>query len=284
MRHALRVTLIAAGTAALSALPARAQVLGTFSWQTQPYCNVVSVTVIQQGSSYELQGSDNLCGAGVAPVSGLAILGGPGVTMGLTVAYPSGRAAHLTAAISIATVSGTWSDADGNSGAFAFGQASGGGPRPEPAAATGITVNQFSPTVFAGTGSAATIARSDHLHDDRYYTEAEVDAAVAAAVTASEAKTLFATVAPANATPVLVRGRGATAVSPIGTGWQVTFNRDVTTCTWQATYGPATNTAVDSRWATVRGLSGNNTVMVVLRDDLGAQVTGAGFHLAVFCP
>ena len=108
----LQLAAITAGCIALSTLSARAQVVGTFSWQTQPHCNVVTVTVIQQGANYALQGSDNLCGAGLAPVTGLAILGGPGVVMGLTVAYPNGRAAHISSAISIATVAGTWSDAD----------------------------------------------------------------------------------------------------------------------------------------------------------------------------
>ena len=36
-----------------------AQVIGSFSWQTQPYCNVVTVTVVQQGANFQLSGSDN---------------------------------------------------------------------------------------------------------------------------------------------------------------------------------------------------------------------------------
>ena len=41
---------------------------------------------------------------------------------------------------------------------------------------------QLSPTIFAGTGVATTIARSDHTHDDRYYTKAQVDAKVASPI------------------------------------------------------------------------------------------------------
>lgn len=160
--------------AAMAVDVASAQVIGTFSWTTLPNCNVVTVTVIQQGPLYQLTGSDSLCGAGPAPVTGTAVPGGPGVVFGMTVAYPSGRAANLSASISLASLSGTWADADGNTGTFSFGAVAGAAARPTPAAATAITVNQFAPSVYAGTGSASTVARSDHTHDDRYYTKAEV--------------------------------------------------------------------------------------------------------------
>jgi hypothetical protein len=159
---------------AMAADAARAQVIGTFSWTTLPYCNVVTVTVVQQGPLYQLTGSDNLCGAGPAPVTGTAVPGGAGVVFGMTAAYPSGRAANLSASISLASLSGTWADADGNTGTFSFGAVAGGAARPSPVAATAITVNQFAASIYAGTGSASTVARSDHTHDDRYYTKAEV--------------------------------------------------------------------------------------------------------------
>lgn len=155
---------------------ATAQVIGTFSWQTQPYCNAITVTVIQQGALYQLTGTDNLCGAGTAPVTGTAVPVGSNVVFGITAALPTGRAAHLSATISLATLSGTWSDADGNTGGFAFGASAAGAARPTPASASAITVNQFAPTVYAGPGVATTVARSDHDHDARYYTQAQVDA------------------------------------------------------------------------------------------------------------
>ena len=37
---------------------AGAQSLGTFRWQLQPFCNVVTVTGTQQGSNYTLDGYD----------------------------------------------------------------------------------------------------------------------------------------------------------------------------------------------------------------------------------
>jgi hypothetical protein len=154
---------------------ASAQAIGTFVWQTQPYCNRVAVTVIQVGGMFQLTGVDDLCGAGAAPATGTAVVQGSGVAMGLTVALPSGRAAHITANVSLATVSGTWSDADGTSGPFVFNASGGSTPRPAPMASVLISASQLSPTIFAGSGSATTLARSDHDHDARYYTQAQID-------------------------------------------------------------------------------------------------------------
>jgi hypothetical protein len=164
--HALLVALFVLATA--SAAPA--QVLGPFRWQTQPFCNVLTLTATQQGGLFLLTGTDDLCGAGLAPVTGTAVVNGDGVAMGMTVALPSGAAAHLTASISSATVSGPWQDADGRFGGFQFlaGAGTGGSPRPAPASAALITSTQLSPAIFSGTGSASTVARGDHDHDVRY--------------------------------------------------------------------------------------------------------------------
>ncbi len=52
---------------------ATAQPLGTFRWQQQPYCNVFTVSVEQNGGIYTLDGFDDQCGAAVrAAVAGLA--------------------------------------------------------------------------------------------------------------------------------------------------------------------------------------------------------------------
>lgn len=107
------------------------------------------------------------------------------------------------------------------------------------------------------------------------------------AVTASKLANppLFATVAPANATPTIVRGSGATAVTRVVAGsFSVTFNRDVSGCTWLATYGQPDNSFVDAKWATTRGRAAANEVGVVIRDFNGGQVDGDGFHLQVLCP
>lgn len=168
----------------IAATPAHAQVLGTFKWQTLPFCNVVTLTITQQGSMYQLNGSDDVCAGGSAPATGTALVTAGGLGMGVTIVLPSGRAAHLTTTVNVATGNGTWNDADGNGGTFllASGPAGPGpSPRPAPMSAAVITAAQLSPTIFSGTGAAATVSRSDHTHDTRYYTRAEVDTLLTAA-------------------------------------------------------------------------------------------------------
>lgn len=117
------------------ATTANAQVLGTFTWQTQPYCNVLSLTVIQLGTLFQVVGTDNLCGTGTAAVNGSAVLSGSNVAFGLTVAHATGPASHISATISLGTISGTWTDSDGRTGAFAFNPAApAGSARPLPTA------------------------------------------------------------------------------------------------------------------------------------------------------
>lgn len=165
-----RLVLFTVALLVNAAATASAQVVGTFRWQTQPYCNVITLTVVRQGGQFLLNGRDDLCGAGVAPITGTAIATGANVAMGMTAALPGGAGVHLTAMVALATVSGSWQDADGRTGTFQFlaGPGTGGSPRPAPASAATIFSTQLSPTIFAGTGSAQTIAHSDHTHDARY--------------------------------------------------------------------------------------------------------------------
>ncbi len=121
---------------------AAAQPLGTFSWQLQPFCNRVTVTVIQNGSIYTLDGTDDQCGAGQkAPLVGVAAPNPDGsIGFGLNIVSPSGQPVPVEARISIASLSGTWRDSGGNSGTFAFGGALPGlPPRPLPTAPGDIT-------------------------------------------------------------------------------------------------------------------------------------------------
>jgi hypothetical protein len=116
-----------------AARPAAAQTIGTFSWQLQPFCNVVTVTVVQQGASYTLDGRDDQCGTTErATATGIATLNQDGtIAFGLTI-VPSSAVTPLAlqARISLATLGGTWQDSDGNAGTFAFNQAAAGSPRP----------------------------------------------------------------------------------------------------------------------------------------------------------
>ena len=120
-------------------VPADAQPLGTFRWQLQPFCNVVTVTVTQNGGIYRLEGTDDRCGAAqAASVIGTAFQNPDGsIGMGLNIVMvPDGQPQPVSATLSLSSMSGTWRDEAGHTGAFAFtpGAGTGGSPRPLPAA------------------------------------------------------------------------------------------------------------------------------------------------------
>jgi hypothetical protein len=101
----------------------------------QPYCNLISVTVVQQGGQYQLDGTDNQCGnPQAASVQGLAFFNPNGtIGFGLTiVTAPGGTPVHVDATIDIVTLGGTWRDSLGNTGTFVFtpGAPVAGSPRP----------------------------------------------------------------------------------------------------------------------------------------------------------
>lgn len=95
----------------------------------------------------------------------------------------------------------------------------------------------------------------------------------------------FATIAPANASASVVRGRGVTDVTQIGTGYfAVTFNHDVSGCTWLATYGAPNFTGIEGYYTSLKGGPEPNEVRVVIWDASGTQVDGLGFHVEALCP
>ena len=145
MRSPLAAALSAIVVLGLASDAADAQSLGTFRWQLQPYCNVLTVVVTQVGAVYRVEGTDDQCGAATsASVIGTAFPNPNGsIGFGLNVvAAPSGIAAPIDATITVATLSGTWRDGGGGSGTFAFtpGAGTGGSPRPAPAAAVPATI------------------------------------------------------------------------------------------------------------------------------------------------
>jgi hypothetical protein len=130
-RRAILAVLLAAW---LGASDASAQVFGTFSWRMEPYCNIVTLTITQFPAGYTLDGHDNQCGVGgkLSGATGQVALN-PDGTVGLyfsTVTSPGGKTVHVTALISPATGSGTWTDSLGNSGNFLLGAPGAGSPRP----------------------------------------------------------------------------------------------------------------------------------------------------------
>ncbi len=144
------------------ALQAQGTVLGTFRWQLQPFCNVLTVSVVQVGAQYHIDGTDDLCGAArKASVVGLAFPNPDGsVGFGLTtVTAPGGTPIHIDATIAIASLGGPWRDSGGNTGSFIFtpGAGTGGSLRPIPAG--GIAPGTItSAQIAAGAITSAQIA------------------------------------------------------------------------------------------------------------------------------
>lgn len=134
------VAVLAAG-----AVQAEAQAVGTFSWQLQPYCNVVTVTITRQGGVYALDGVDDQCGAGkLAATDGTAFLNPDGtIGLGFTIVpSPDGIPVTVDASIDPGSLGGPWRDTAGNRGTLVFGPASspGGSPRPGGQALAGVFV------------------------------------------------------------------------------------------------------------------------------------------------
>jgi len=140
---------------------AGAQPLGTFRWQQQPYCNVLTLNVVQSGGIYQLDGYDDQCGATTrAAVVGIAFINPNGtVGIGLTlVTTPGGTPLHIDATLNLPAISGDWRDSAGATGPFVLtpGAAIPGAPRPAPRAvfpaglsAGGTTIGNVAPPVAA---------------------------------------------------------------------------------------------------------------------------------------
>jgi len=117
--------------------PASGQTIGTFSWQLQPYCNVVVFTVTVDGAAYRLTGYDDACGAATRiPAAGSVTPNSNGTfTMTFFTVTSDGRASHITSTLQPGVFSGPWIDNGEQTGTFAFGVPSpqpGFPPRPSP--------------------------------------------------------------------------------------------------------------------------------------------------------
>lgn len=147
--------------ALMVAASAAAQPLGTFQFQLLPYCNVISVSIVQQGGQYQLDGTDNQCGAGPrASVTGLAFPNPSGLLgFGFTiVTAPGGAPVHVDADLNLATFIGSWRDSAGHQGTFPllFGAPTAGAPRPSPVIGdiAGVTAGAG----LSGGGTSGTVA------------------------------------------------------------------------------------------------------------------------------
>jgi hypothetical protein len=145
----------------LSPAVANAQVFGTFTWQMQPYCNRVTLTLTNSPGGFNLSGFDDQCAAVTkGSAAGVAVFNGDG-TVGLNftiVTPPAGLAVHVSATASPATGQGTWSDDVGNAGTFALnGNASGLPVRPSTMTPLDVADNPNEPTDPCATTAPPTL-------------------------------------------------------------------------------------------------------------------------------
>ncbi len=131
----VRVVALSMLAAIVSPVVVSAQVLGTFRWRTEPFCNVLNLTVTQNGSAFTLDGFDEPCGGNPRlPVHGVAVPQPNGaITLGLSVVHSPGSLTpvNLQATLPPGALNGTWGDSAGSSGTLIFNPAStSGAPRP----------------------------------------------------------------------------------------------------------------------------------------------------------
>ena len=134
--------VVALGALVFGASSATAQALGTFTWQMQPFCNKVTVTLTIVPAGYMLHGFDDQCGAGPrGSAAGTAVLNPNGTASVNFTIVTSGtvRAVQVSGIVSPATGQGTWSDSVGHAGTFALGGAVPGLP-PRPLTPTALDV------------------------------------------------------------------------------------------------------------------------------------------------
>lgn len=146
-RHGLMRMLLAVCVSIGTAHAASAQPIGTFRFQLQPFCNTVTLTVVQAGEIFTLDGFDDQCSASTrASVVGTAFFN-PDASIGIgltTIATPGGGPVHTDVALSLSTLGGPWRDSAGNSGTLVFNPgAVGGQPRPVPVAAALVPASRF---------------------------------------------------------------------------------------------------------------------------------------------
>lgn len=202
------------------AVHAQGTVIGTFRWQLQPHCNVVTVTITQTGAIYHVDGTDDQCGGSrVSSVVGLAFPN-PNGTIGFgftTVTVPGGVALHTDATITLGTLSGNWQDSAGQSGTFTLtpGAGTGGAPRPAPPGGIGtgvITAAQIADGTITAAKIAPGVIPAGGVADGSVTTAKLADGAVTAAKIAN------ATITGAKLAP------GALALSCVTTANSVVSN------------------------------------------------------------
>ncbi len=122
-RIVLCLSVLGAGLSApVAAQPVQPVVIGTFHWQLQPFCSTVSVTVIQEGAQFRVQGTESCAPNDFSrSVYGTALLDGQGWVY-LSLSTPrlqnSLDGTSVYAWFQLATLSGGWQDDGGRTGSL----------------------------------------------------------------------------------------------------------------------------------------------------------------------
>jgi hypothetical protein len=153
VRHVALTLVIVVASAGLAA----GQTLGPFTWQLQPFCNVITLTATPAGEAFAVTGFDDGCGAPTrASAAGVAYLNPNGrIGLGLSIVTPRGDAVHVDVTLSLATLNGTWRASTFQSGTFAFG-ANTGGPQRLPYERTLFTASLEEPALVLAVGGNGT--------------------------------------------------------------------------------------------------------------------------------
>jgi hypothetical protein len=134
MSRVRRLVLVVA-VLTVGAGSARAQtVFGTFSWQMEPYCNTVTLSLISMPTGFTVEGVEDQCGnsnkASAVGTAAFNILGN--LRINFTIGLPSPQPVQVTADVSTANGEGAWTDSNGHAGTFRFfGATPGLPPRPD---------------------------------------------------------------------------------------------------------------------------------------------------------
>lgn len=140
----------------------------------------MTLTLTSLSGNFNLDGSDDQCGAtNKGSAVGVGIFNAVGnVTLNFTiVTAPGAKPVHVSAIVSPANGSGTWTDSVGNSGTFAFfGNVPGLPARPLPAsglAAAVITTTELAPNAVTGAQVAnGSLSKADLIDAPRAATSA----------------------------------------------------------------------------------------------------------------
>ena len=121
MRLFLLALIAGLGGSLVVTPPASAESLGTFRWQTSPFCNVLTANITRESfDSFSITGFDDKCGAASRDaLYGAFFLNPRGdIGGGVTIVTAGGANQHLDIVIDPFTLAGTWTSSDGSSGAF----------------------------------------------------------------------------------------------------------------------------------------------------------------------